>query len=84
MISRPAPISVAEHTARQRSGITDNTGEPQNSKPPWKGSTHSWFAVLSRSCGIERATCGPFVPLRGCDFLELLSSHFLKPTQKRL
>ena len=34
--------------------------------------------------GIERATCGPFVPLRGCDFLELLSSLFLKPTQKRL
>jgi len=30
--------------------------------------------------GIERATCGPFVPLRSCDFLELLSSLFLKPT----
>src|SRR6266571_4274867 len=34
--------------------------------------------------GIERATCGPFVPLRGCDFLELLSSLFLEPTQMRI
>ena len=36
MTSRPAPVSIAGNTARQRSGITANTSEPQKSKPPFQ------------------------------------------------
>jgi len=36
MTSRPAPMSIAENTARQRSEITANTSGPQKSKPPFQ------------------------------------------------
>ena len=36
MTSRPAPVSIAGNTARQRSGITANTSEPQKPKPPFQ------------------------------------------------
>jgi hypothetical protein len=32
MTSRPAPTSIAENTAKEWSGITANTGEPEKSK----------------------------------------------------
>ena len=62
MTSRPAPISIAEHTARRQLAITSDTNEPRKSKPLWKRSIHSWFEVLSRSCG-ARSSVGLSVSL---------------------